>query len=218
MPGNVVRWGGFVELEKWKQQLLNNKDLFIGENTARRSAVLIPLVEVDGEWCILFEVRSSKMRFQPGDICFPGGRVDPDDPSLLFTALRETHEELGVAPDTVEVLGPLSPYVSSMSFVVYPFVGVVDFNEIITSYNEEEVEEVFTVPLSWLLSHEPFMHEVAVDITPDRQTFPFEKIPNGDQYQWRKRTMEEWFYEYGTYTIWGMTARILKHFIDVLRT
>lgn len=207
-----------MKLEQWKQQLLENEELFIGEKTARRSAVLIPLVEVDGEWCVLFEVRSSRMRFQPGDVCFPGGRVDLEDPTLLSAALRETHEELGVEPDTVEVLGPLTPYVASLSFVVYPFVGVVDFNEIIDAYNKDEVEEVFTVPLAWLLNHEPFMHEVAVDITPDHATFPFEKIPNGDQYQWRKRTIEEWFYEYGNYTIWGMTARILKQFIDVIRT
>ena len=205
-----------MKLEKWKQQLLENKDLFIGESTAIRSSILIPLVEVDGEWSVLFEVRSSQMRFQPGDICFPGGRIDETDASPLEAALRETHEELGISPDTVEVLGPLSPYVSSLSFVVYPFVGKVDLTEIITSYNVDEVEEVFTVPLQWLLTHEPYMHEIDVDITPP-QTFPFDKIPNGDQYQWRKRTIEEWFYEYGTYTIWGMTARILKHFIDVIR-
>lgn len=207
-----------MEVEKWQQLLLENEELFIGEKTAKRSAVLIPLVEVDGEWCVLFEVRSSRMRFQPGDVCFPGGRVDPEDATLLSAALRETYEELGVEPDTVEVIGPLTPYVASLSFVVYPFVGVVDFHQIIESYNKDEVEEVFTVPLAWLLAHEPYMHEVEVDITPDQKTFPFEKIPNGDQYQWRKRTIEEWFYEYGNYTIWGMTARILKHFIDVIRT
>lgn len=206
-----------MKLEQWKQQLLENEELFIGEKTAKRSAVLIPLVEEDGEWCVLFEVRSSLMRFQPGDVCFPGGRVDLEDATLLSAALRETHEELGVEPDTVEVLGPLTPYIASLSFVVYPFVGVVDLNKIIDSYNKDEVEEVFTVPLAWLLNHEPYMHEVAVDITPNNETFPFEKIPNGDQYQWRKRTIEEWFYEYGNYTIWGMTARILKQFIDVIR-
>src|SRR5690606_24875815 len=119
--------------EKWKEQIRNNRELFIGEATAFRSAVLLPLVQVEGEWCVLFEVRSSTMRSQPGDICFPGGRIDPADESPLFAALRETHEELGVKPETVEVLGPLSPYVASPSFVVYPFVGIIDYNEIIRS-------------------------------------------------------------------------------------
>src|SRR5690606_15307144 len=135
------------------------------------------------------EVRSSTMRSQPGDICFPGGRIDPADESPLFAALRETHEELGVKPETVEVLGPLSPYVASPSFVVYPFVGIIDYNEIIRSYNKNEVEEVFTVPLHYLLSHEPYMHPVMVNLTPD-SNFPYDRIRNGENYQWRGRTME----------------------------
>ena len=205
-----------MKQEKWKELLRANKELFIGEATAFRSAVLIPLVEVEGEWCVLFEVRSSTMRSQPGDICFPGGRIDPTDESPLFAALRETHEELGVNPDTVEVLGPLSPYIASPSFVVYPFVGIVDYKEIIRSYNTYEVEEVFTVPLSYLLDHEPYMHPVMVNPSPD-SNFPFEKIRNGANYKWRGRTIEEWFFEYGPYTIWGLTARILKHFIEMIR-
>lgn len=202
--------------ERWKEQLRNNQELFIGESTAFRSAVLIPLVQVEGQWCVLFEVRSSTMRSQPGDICFPGGRIDPTDESPLFAALRETHEELGVNPDTVEVLGPLSPYIASPSFVVYPFAGIVDYKELIRSYNKHEVEEVFTVPLHYLLSHEPYMHPVMVNLSPD-SNFPYDKIRNGANYQWRGRTMEEWFFEYGPYTIWGLTARILKHFIEVIR-
>lgn len=202
--------------EKWKEKLRANKELFIGEATAFRSAVLIPLVEVEGEWCVLFEIRSSIMRSQPGDICFPGGRIDPTDESPLFAALRETHEELGMNPDTVKVLGSLSPYIASPSFVVYPFVGIVNYKEIIRSYNTSEVEEVFTVPLHYLLDHEPYMHSVIVHPSPD-SNFPFEKIRNGANYKWRGRAIEEWFFEYGSFTIWGLTARILKHFIEIIR-
>ena len=205
-----------MDREKWRQQLRDNRELFIGEKTAFRSAVLIPLVQVEGEWSVLFEVRSSTMRSQPGDICFPGGRIDPTDESPLFAALRETHEELGVNPNTVEVLGPLSPYIASPSFVVYPFAGIVDYKEIIRSYNKNEVEDVFTVPLHYLLEHEPYMHPVMVNPSPD-SNFPYEKIQNGANYKWRGRTIEEWFFEYGNYTIWGLTARILKHFIEIIR-
>ncbi len=81
------------------------------------------------------------------------------------------------------------------------------------SYNKEEVEEVFTVPLQWLLKYEPYMHLVSVEPVPSLD-FPFDKIVNGTQYQWRTRTMEEWFFDYDKYTIWGLTARILKHFIE----
>jgi len=200
-------------LDKLKHQLQQNQSLFIGEETAFRSAVLIPLVEVDGKWHILFEVRSMTMRKQPGDISFPGGRIDASDASPLAAALRETHEELGIDPNTVQVIGQLSPYIASSSFVTYPFVAVVDYMQIIDGYNKQEVEAVFTVPLDWLLQYEPYMHLVSIEPVPSLD-FPFDKIVNGAQYQWRTRSMEEWFYDYEQYTIWGLTARILKHFIE----
>lgn len=203
-------------LDKLKQQLQKNECKFIGEATAYRSAVLIPLVQMDGEWHILFEVRSFTMRKQPGDISFPGGGIDASDPTPLAAALRETHEELGIDPKTVTLIRQLSPYIASPAFVVYPFVVTIDYSEIIHSYNKEEVEEVFTVPVKWLLNYEPYMHAVSVRPTPAAD-FPFDKIMNGAQYQWGSRTMEEWFFDYEQYTIWGLTARILKHFIDTIK-
>ena len=203
-------------LDKLKNQLNENQPLFIGEETAFRSAVLIPLVQVDGEWHILFEVRSFTMRKQPGDISFPGGRIDSTDPTPLAAALRETNEELGVDPKTVTLVRQLSPYIASPAFVVYPFVAIIDYSQIIHSYNKEEVEEVFTVPVKWLLNYEPYMHLVSVEPVPSPD-FPFEKIVNGTQYQWRARPIEEWFFDYEKYTIWGLTARILKHFIEIIK-
>ncbi|WP_421102013.1 NUDIX hydrolase [Sporosarcina psychrophila] len=203
-------------LDQLKNQLNENQPLFIGEETALRSAVLIPLVQVDEEWHILFEVRSFTMRKQPGDISFPGGRIDSTDPSPMAAALRETHEELGVDPKMVTIVGTLSPYVASSSFVIYPFVATIDYNQIIHSYNKEEVEEVFTIPIKWLLNYEPYMHVVSVEPVP-LPSFPYEKIMNGTQYQWRARSMEEWFFDYENNTIWGLTARILKHFIGIIK-
>ncbi len=203
-------------LDKLKDQLSESQSLFIGEETAFRSAVLIPLVQVDGEWHILFEVRSFTMRKQPGDISFPGGRIDPSDSTPLAAALRETQEELGVDPKTVTHVRQLSPYIASPAFVVYPFMAIIDYSQIIDSYNKEEVEEVFTIPLKWLLNYEPYMHLVSVEPTPSPD-FPFEKIMNGAQYQWRIQSIEEWFFDYGKYTIWGLTARILKHFIEIIK-
>ena len=204
-------------LDELTHRLEDHESLFIGEETAFRSAVLVPLVQDAGQWHIVFEMRALTMRKQPGDISFPGGRIDADDASPMMAALRETHEELGVHPDTVQVIGKLSPYIASPSFVVYPFVGVCDYHEIIQSYNKDEVEKVFTIPLNWLLTHEPELHVVPVQPIPDSD-FPFDKIYNGENYQWGTRTQEEWFYEYGEYTVWGLTARILKHFIDILKS
>ncbi len=203
-------------LEKIKKQLSENQSLFIGEETAFRSAVMIPLVQVDEDWHILFEVRSATMRKQPGDISFPGGRIDPTDPTPWAAALRETHEELGVDSKTVKLVEPLSPYVASPTFVVYPFVAVIDYDEIIHNYNTEEVEEVFTIPVNWLLNYKPDRHEVLVESKPSPD-FPFEKIVNGTDYQWRNLSVEQWFFDYGQYTIWGLTAKILKHFIEIIK-
>lgn len=201
-------------LEKLKEQLNQSQPLFIGEETAFRSAVLIPFVQVDGEWHVLFEVRSFTLRKQPGDISFPGGQIDSTDSTPLEAALRETHEELGVDPKSIDIVGALSPYIASPSFVIYPFVATIDINQI--NYNTDEVEEVLTVPLKWLLNYEPYMHLVSVQPVPSAD-FPFEKIANGIQYQWRVRSMEEWFFDYEKYTIWGLTARILKHFIEIIK-
>lgn len=202
-------------LEKLKGQLQKPQPLFLGEETAFRSAVLIPLVEKDGEWHVLFEVRAFTMRKQPGDISFPGGKIDETDASPLAAALRETHEELGIDPQSIQLMGHLSPFVTSPSFVVYPFIGIIKETEI-NHYNRDEVEELFMVPLNWLMTHEPYVHYVPVEPKPPAD-FPYDKIANGENYQWRANRMEEWFYEYGKYTIWGLTARLLKHFIEKMK-
>ena len=202
-------------LENLKGQLQKPQPLFLGEETAFRSAVLIPLVEKDGEWHVLFEVRALTMRKQPGDISFPGGKIDETDASPLAAALRETHEELGIDPQSIQLMGHLSPFVTSPSFVVYPFIGIIKETEI-NHYNRDEVEELFMVPLNWLMTHEPYVHYVSVEPKP-LADFPYDKIANGQNYQWRTNMMEEWFYEYGKYTIWGLTARLLKHFIEKMK-
>ncbi|MEI4768755.1 CoA pyrophosphatase [Psychrobacillus sp. FJAT-51614] len=201
-------------LDKIKNDLKQRQPLFIGEDTARRYAVLIPLVQVEDEWHVLFEVRSMTMRSQPGDISFPGGRIDPTDASPVDAAIRETHEELGVDPTSISVLGPMSVFIPSSSFIVYPFVATID--EQTYSINKQEVEETFTIPVKWLLNHEPYVHYVPVQPMPPAD-FPYHRIANGNQYQWRARKIEEWFYDYDNYTIWGLTARILKHFIETIK-
>ncbi len=203
-------------LDQLKDQLSQNQSLFIGEETAFRSAVLIPLIQVNDEWHILFEVRSFTMRKQPGDISFPGGRIDSTDESPLAAAMREANEELGVDPKNIIVVGRLSPYIASPSFVVYPFVATIDYDQSIHTFNKEEVEEVFTVPVKWLLNYEPSKHLISSEPVPSSD-FPFDKIMNGNQYKWRTRSIEEWFFDYEKYTIWGLTARILKHFIEVIK-
>lgn len=203
-------------LEKIRVQLSQQQPLLIGETTARRSAVMIPLVEIDGEWHIVFEKRSLRMNKQPGDVSFPGGMIDETDASPEQAALRETQEELGIPATHIEVLGALPLWIPFASLMIYPFVGVMDYQQIIHGHNPDEVETIFTVPIAWLMDYQPYLHTVSFEAKPS-EDFPFEKIMHGSSYKWRTHQIEEWFYDYDSYTIWGLTAQILKYFVEQIR-
>ncbi|MFC7395142.1 NUDIX hydrolase [Scopulibacillus cellulosilyticus] len=202
-----------MDINEIKEKIDKDKGI-IGENKAKKSAVLIPLLEVNGEWHILFEVRSKTLKSQPGDICFPGGRYDKKDASLKETAIRETSEELGISTSDITILGDLALYVPSPYMIVYPFVGYIHSVEGIMP-NEQEVDSVFTVPLNWLLKQKPERHIVDLAAKP-KADFPFEKIYGGKNYTFRRQFMEELFYDYNERSIWGLTAKILSHFLDTL--
>jgi len=92
-----------------------------------RAAVLVPLHELDGELCAVFTQRPQDLPRHAGQISFPGGRVENTDADLVGTALREAHEEIGLPPSNVEVLGALRPlYVPPSDFAVYPVVGAIE--------------------------------------------------------------------------------------------
>lgn len=200
------------DIEKLSNQLKNSERNILGNETAMKSAVLIPLLKKNGQWHVLFEVRSHHLKRQPGEICFPGGKVEKDE-SDAEAAIRETCEELQIADTQLNVLGPLDILVQSQSFFVYPYVGIIEDASKI--HPNEEVEEVFTVPIEWLNEHEPDLHYLEMKIEPN-QDFPFDLIPNGENYNWRKHKKPEYFFQYEDYVIWGLTARILVHFLKLV--
>lgn len=197
------------EIEKLSNRLKNIERNILGHETAVKSAVLVPLLKKNGRWHILFEVRSRNLKRQPGEICFPGGKVEKGE-SDEEAAVRETCEELQIKRKNLSVLGPLDILVQPQSFFVYPHVGIIEDETIINP--NEEVEEVFTVPLEWLNENEPDLHYLEMKIEPN-QDFPFDLIPNGENYNWRKHRKPEYFYQYEKHVIWGLTARILVHFL-----
>lgn len=185
----------------------------IGESHALRASVLIPLIRhADSSIHILFQVRSSKLPEQPGDICFPGGMAEPGEiPDQ--TAVRETSEELLVDPSCIELIGP-SDILASGKLLVHPYVGWL--NDYENTFSKDEVKEVFTVPLQWLLEHEPERHVMEWKPT-FQEDFPFDKIVGGRNYAWRERKDTVLFYEYEDHVIWGMTAKMLEAFLNILR-
>jgi 8-oxo-dGTP pyrophosphatase MutT (NUDIX family) len=157
----------------------------------KRAAVLIPLVPLEDGWCLLFSLRSKNLAAHSGQIAFPGGGVEKDEP-LEAAAVREAHEEVGIASERVELIGRLDDLVTNSGFLVAPFVGVVD-QRIDYVLQTAEVDEVFEVPIEALLTPEQ----------PEVRYVPF-----------RNKRYPAYFYRYEQREIWGLTGRILKHFLD----
>lgn len=185
----------------------------IGWEQMRHSAVLVPLIRKDGELCVLFEVRASRLHSQPGEVCFPGGAVESGE-TKREAALRETQEELLLREDQIELLAPLDVLVTPGNMTVWPFLGVL--KEYQNTFSEAEVERVFTVPLSWFLEREPECYTTAVQTVPGEE-FPYELIPGGSSYAWKKGRYDVLFYRHEQAVIWGMTAKILASFLELYR-
>lgn len=176
------------------------------------AAVLLPLVKTPDGVAVLFEVRAAKLGWQPGDVCFPGGRAEGGDESFKAAALRETCEELGLTARDVVIVGGLNYLVTHMGPVIHPYVGYIkDLGRI--NFNRDEVDEVFTVPLKFLLNNPP--REANMELANKAgEDFPFDLLPR-QPHDWRRRKgYKVYFYEYGGHVIWGLTARILHGFLN----
>ena len=116
----------------------------------KAASVLIPMVGHEEGFSVLLTQRTSHLRHHPGQISFPGGGVEAGDRSPMHTALRETREEIGLAPERVEVIGYLPDYCTVTGFCITPVVGIVT-PPFELRPDAEEVAEIFEVPLSFLL-------------------------------------------------------------------
>jgi 8-oxo-dGTP pyrophosphatase MutT (NUDIX family) len=167
---------------------LNPEFRATSDKPLRPAAVLVPVwLRAEGATLILTK-RSSRLKHHPGQIAFPGGKVDPTDASPEAAALRETREEIGLDSGRVTILGALPVHETVTGFAVTPFVGLIrgDFDPVPEA---GEVEEVFTVPLSHVLTPACFAIE---------------------RRQWMGVWRRYYTVPHGPYYIWGATARILR--------
>jgi 8-oxo-dGTP pyrophosphatase MutT (NUDIX family) len=160
------------------------------------AGVLLLLHERPGGPHIIFQKRTESVRDHKGQVSFPGGAMDPGDPHVLHTALRETHEEIGVDPVHVDVLGQLDDMVTVSNFLVTPYVGWLDRYPYEWRFSSEEVAYLLEVPLEHLLD--------------PRNLIPDRRVING-----RDHTFQS--YQYGDDLIWGATARMLGNFLDIMQ-
>jgi 8-oxo-dGTP pyrophosphatase MutT (NUDIX family) len=155
------------------------------------AAVLVPLYVRDGELHAVFTKRREDLRRHPGEISFPGGRYDEGEEDLRATALREAHEEIGLPPEAVEIVGALQPTPTiATGYAVYPFVGLIKPNQKWT-LSASEVAEVLELPLA------------ALQRGYGRRRLTRRGVPI------RTDT-----YLVGENLIWGATARILSDLFD----
>lgn len=200
-----------MHIEQVLQQWQNREPSIMGEGNFRKYGILLPFIYISGEPHIVFEVRSEHLRSQPGDVCFPGGSIDLADTDAQCSALRETEEELGIPKENISSVIPLDYIVSDAGRLIFPFVGIVDKSTEIL-INPDEVSEYFTVPFEYFLNTEPKKYKVHLKVEPE-ENFPYELIYNGEDYNWKTRGITELFYQYKDRVIWGLTAKILTHFI-----
>ncbi|ANU21894.1 NUDIX hydrolase [Planococcus donghaensis] len=204
-----------MDPEKLLEKMKNRTPDVLGHDEFLKSAILLPLIEKEGEVHVLFEVRSHMLRQQPGEICFPGGKIDAQDQTEQAAAVRETIEELGIKESQLSTILPLDYLVSPFGMIVYSFVGVIDSKATFVP-NSSEVDSVFTVPLSFFLKNNPQKYRINFEIQPE-ENFPYDLIAGGENYNWRARQMDENFYIYEDKVIWGLTAKVLLHFIEIIR-
>lgn len=178
----------------------------------KRSAVVIPILEDNGKLKVLFEVRSSKLKSQPLDICLPGGKIEGNE-SYKETAERELMEELLIGKEAFNIIGEMDYFVTPYRSVIYPFVAKIDDYKF--TYNKDEVEKVFMVPLDFFQVHTPLKYELKISPVL-QEDFPYELINGGRNYPFASAIMPQYFYKFENHVIWGATAIIIKAFTDII--
>lgn len=178
------------------------------------SAVLVPLVRQNGEYCLLYEVRSAHVR-QPGEICFPGGKREPGE-TAIQCALRETWEELRIPERAVTVIGEMDFLHVRVGSLLRPVLGELDPAALADMRPApEEVADTVLLPLRLLREHPPevYLYRQPVD-APD---FPYGDAGVAEDYPWRPWRLEIPVYRGLPCHLWGLTARITMDVVEKLR-
>lgn len=192
--------------------MIERKTEIIDIEKYQKYSVIIPLIKGENGYEILFEVRAEGLKKQPGEVCFPGGRAEPME-TAWETAAREACEELLIQKEQMTEQMPLDIFLSPFDIVISPFAVILDGYS--GTKNPDEVDSVFTVPLIFFKEHEPERYECDILNVPGGN-FPFEKIPGGKSYPWRRGRYEVNFYEYDGHVIWGLTAKIMKASVGLI--
>jgi 8-oxo-dGTP pyrophosphatase MutT (NUDIX family) len=186
---------------RWHVEQQSDRVLLPGvAGELRPASVLVPIIDRPGGLVVLLTLRTTHLRQHSGQVAFPGGRVEPRDPDVVHTALREAREEVGLDPGLIEVVGRMPEYTTGTGYRVTPVVGLVARDAVVVP-DPGEVAAAFEVPLSFLMdprNHERRRYDV------DGVTRTFFAMP------WGPPGGEPYF-------IWGATAAMLRNLYHFLR-
>ncbi|HEL1093428.1 TPA: CoA pyrophosphatase [Streptococcus equi subsp. zooepidemicus] len=175
-------------------------------------AVCLPLIWQEGRWQVLYEIRSQHVS-QPGEVSFPGGRVEEGE-TYQQAAIRETVEELNIEPEQVHVWGEID-YLVQPTRSIHCFVAELVIDDWRRLRVNEEVDSLFTVSLEKFMAQAPTVYPLQMQsiISSD---FPLDRIPSGEQYRFRNMQGQILFYEHLEKPIWGITAQLTNRFIEIV--
>lgn len=217
-----------MEYIKQLKNILTNDCLIIGKERFLNSAVLIPIIILEGKEYLLFEKRSKGVR-QPGEISFPGGHFDPIlDDSFRSTAIRETCEELGLRSEAIDVLGKLGVLVTPMEILVEAYVGVIRIDDLsVIIHDKTEVEKIFIVPLDYFINNQPLEFNTRLELHPfmilengeRKDLLPVKALGLPERYaeSWTKGRHRVLVYKTNDETIWGITAELIYNLVNKLK-
>lgn len=155
-----------------------------------QAAILVPILRSMDQWGLLFIRRAQSADPHGGQVAFPGGRVERDDPSIEAASLREAHEEIGLSPEDVEILGKLPPILTVTNYQIHPVIGMIPYPYPFR-LSPKEVQKVFTLSLEWLATPSNYRVE-------ERQLpYPVGKIAT------------IYYHPYQDEVLWGASAQIV---------
>lgn len=170
-------------------------EILVGD--PKPAAVLIPLFFFHNEWWVLFTRRNANLPEHSGQVAFPGGRFDQEDPDLRWTALRETWEETGIDPADVTILGQLPEFITITNYIVTPIVGQIPWPYPLQPAHQE-VSRIFSIPLDWLANPQNYEER------PRALPAPFSPVS------------VIFFKEYDGEVLWGASARFTLMLVSML--
>lgn len=185
---------GEITLDLIQDALAQRTPITAAPDGLMPAAVMLLLYRKDGEYCVLLNKRSMLVEHHKGEMSFPGGAKDPEDADFQATALRETHEEMGIAPDDITILGRLDDNVTRSNFLVKVFVGTIPYPYEFQPSSVEIAEVV----------------EIPIDVLRDPATLRWDsRIEDGNRVAVRS-------YGYQQHLVYGATAKILDQFLDLI--